>query len=1136
MSYTYVVSQFNAFDNTITVLVGENLDITSLGGYGVYKDYGKGYDDGNGSDTIPGCKFILAGDHIYRCSGTPTDVGTYKLRIRTATQDYGTLTVIVTVKYMVSYDANGGTPSPPGGYVYYDSSTTLPTVTREGYTFAGWYTEQSGGTKVGDAGASYTPTSNITLFAQWTLIKYSLTLIHYSGITESISVQSGTLYTLPTGRTDWTNSQHYSSSGWYSGTTLIGKSGAQITIDRDLTLTMLWTPINYTVTFVSAETSENVKLVGSIEKSVTAPTPKNQNYYAFAGWTDGTQTIQSGASFVPTSDITFTAIWTGIKYTLTFVHSTGNTTTIGPIQGGTSVTLPTAKTDWADSEYYTEQGWYTSANPLKYLKSGSAYTVTKNETLTMSWVGKKYTVSFVSGGGTVPSSIGYTYSDGVEITLPNAITDYTYHTFSAWETDGAVYTAGSKYKPKGDVVFSAKWSLEKYTVTYKSSTAGVTVPKSVTVVALTEITLGTPTRTHYDPTGWYTSETGGTKVGVVGGKYTVRSNITLYPQWTPTNYTVSFSVPSGVGSVADMVGTAFSYIALPNITGTIANKTFQGWSENADGSGTVYKVNYAYYPTGNRTLYAVFSDNYIVRLYRNYSASDSTTVQTFSVSQGKSVKLSNYPTPDYYYCTGWYDARSNGKLVGLQGANYTPTKSIDLYAHWQNCPVVTFDANGGIVEGAETLSVKTTGQSTFQIKSEDYPAVPTRNFHTFLGWYTITNERYDKDSVYTKSITLQARWSEVRITEIRLSVNGQTGEVILPEAGIVSTAKATIITSSSGESPDLSKIAWSSNNESLSVIVGADRTTAQIIPLDVSGNVTVLLTASISYDDAIVSGSIKLNLSQKIYLTLINDYAERDSERTVTIPIDDVTHLPTTFPSVPTRKGYEFNAWLDTSTDALITSDTPILYNRRARARWFKAYDQWDKDNLIIQLYNAEGTAIVKQFAMGSVQSISTSYKISPTSIPTPMQTSESTFLIDTAVTMTLDVECTRVNPTLKDGESYDDDGEDYNYWTNRKWVNEMMSLVDRWQGQSDGVKVLYIPNDCDVYDLAEGEKAFGEYYPLIGSTSKDYKSGFLYKGRFYQGKNAYITSLIRSIDQTTPELTQVNIGFAIGGLKSRYV
>lgn len=52
----------------------------------------------------------------------------------------------------------------------------LPTPTKTGNTFKGWYTAASGGTKIGDGGSAYTPTSSITLYAQWNVNKYTLNL------------------------------------------------------------------------------------------------------------------------------------------------------------------------------------------------------------------------------------------------------------------------------------------------------------------------------------------------------------------------------------------------------------------------------------------------------------------------------------------------------------------------------------------------------------------------------------------------------------------------------------------------------------------------------------------------------------------------------------------------------------------------------------------------------------------------------------------------------------------------------------------------------------------------------------------------------------------------------------------------
>lgn len=51
-----------------------------------------------------------------------------------------------------------------------NSAITLPNPTRRKYTFSGWFDSANGGTKIGDAGDSYTPdsTESITLYAQWT--------------------------------------------------------------------------------------------------------------------------------------------------------------------------------------------------------------------------------------------------------------------------------------------------------------------------------------------------------------------------------------------------------------------------------------------------------------------------------------------------------------------------------------------------------------------------------------------------------------------------------------------------------------------------------------------------------------------------------------------------------------------------------------------------------------------------------------------------------------------------------------------------------------------------------------------------------------------------------------------------------
>ena len=72
-------------------------------------------------------------------------------------------------KYTVTLDANGGTVSMASRTATYGSEyPALPAPTREGYTFDGWYTQTTGGTKV-DEDTTVTTAANHTLYAHWHL-------------------------------------------------------------------------------------------------------------------------------------------------------------------------------------------------------------------------------------------------------------------------------------------------------------------------------------------------------------------------------------------------------------------------------------------------------------------------------------------------------------------------------------------------------------------------------------------------------------------------------------------------------------------------------------------------------------------------------------------------------------------------------------------------------------------------------------------------------------------------------------------------------------------------------------------------------------------------------------------------------
>ena len=112
--------------------------------------------------------------------------------------------------------------APNGGRVSSGSKTVicgktygaLPTPTRRGYTFAGWYTAKSGGSRIGSSSVVRT-TKNQTLYARWKLIKYK---IRYSLGKGTNSRSNPAVYTVAS-RTIVLKKpirKGYTFKGWYS--------------------------------------------------------------------------------------------------------------------------------------------------------------------------------------------------------------------------------------------------------------------------------------------------------------------------------------------------------------------------------------------------------------------------------------------------------------------------------------------------------------------------------------------------------------------------------------------------------------------------------------------------------------------------------------------------------------------------------------------------------------------------------------------------------------------------------------------------------------------------------------------------------------------------------------------------------
>ena len=96
----------------------------------------------------------------------------------------------------VTFNANGGSVGTSSKTVTYGSTYgTLPTPTRSGYSFQGWYTSTSGGSVV-TSNTVVTSTTNHTLYARWIAITYYTYNKNVNGSTSSASVPGHSLFDL----------------------------------------------------------------------------------------------------------------------------------------------------------------------------------------------------------------------------------------------------------------------------------------------------------------------------------------------------------------------------------------------------------------------------------------------------------------------------------------------------------------------------------------------------------------------------------------------------------------------------------------------------------------------------------------------------------------------------------------------------------------------------------------------------------------------------------------------------------------------------------------------------------------------------------------------------------------------------
>jgi uncharacterized repeat protein (TIGR02543 family) len=151
--------------------------------------------------------------------------------------------------YTVTFDPNGGAVYPTSGQTDTDGKlSTMPTPTREGYTFSGWFTAPSGGVAISTATEFL---SDATIYAQWEQIyssgggsssvaEYTVAFNTNGGpAIASQKIRSGGKAAKPADP----SKEGYIFAGWYADKGLTAEFNFSESIAKNTTIYAKWAPI-----------------------------------------------------------------------------------------------------------------------------------------------------------------------------------------------------------------------------------------------------------------------------------------------------------------------------------------------------------------------------------------------------------------------------------------------------------------------------------------------------------------------------------------------------------------------------------------------------------------------------------------------------------------------------------------------------------------------------------------------------------------------------------------------------------------------------------------------------------------------------------------------------------------------------
>ena len=674
---------------------------------------------------------------------TVDDGGTWYLAVQDAA---GNRTTSSKVFYKTTFETNGGSVTPASVVTMTGNSFTLPTPTRTGYTFDGWYTNEALTTAVTLTSGKYKPTASATLYAKWIVNQYTLTVKPNGGSFNGST--SNTTYTqdynslkvlpLPT-RTG------YTFTGWTkSGSGIVTKYGTPKYNDETFTsssnsMVVYNNSQNGTVTHTRIDKSSDDPMLNASKmiQITTAGTasPGLGGYY------------QNTASYANALFYHVIVAKIPVGYSIQYAsNATGDGRTIEWL-------TPTAGTGEFEVYIYKHQ-------------CGSTGTF---------------------------SSLGHVYLNGTAATSSNPVTWYVAYSNMFDATNGTPENASQVFTyGAGATTLTANWTANTYTVSFSPN--GGTGGQSTNVTATYGSTMPTisttaPTKEGYTFGGWYdtSAATGGTQYYTAAGAsartWNKASDTTLYARWIPIEYTVEYyqgNNSTTAGTTKFTTTSSHTYDASKALTtyaalgGTAPNGwTFAGWSTTQDGTTVTYTdgqsvTNLSSTSGATVKLYAVFKRNVTFKSGVNKATSSNIeqkynpykTDKITAVTAPKLTAISNWTALGYRADTTatTADVAASTTATGTVTPTYNET-NLTYYGVYSRVLTITYAGNshtgGSTANTTKTVYMNTNSTTTSNQSVNLATNGFTKTGHSWSSW-KIGSTNYAAGASYTANVAYNA--------------------------------------------------------------------------------------------------------------------------------------------------------------------------------------------------------------------------------------------------------------------------------------------------------------------------------------------------------------------------------------------